>query len=124
MTEVSSSLPGDEAAGPTRSEAHGSYGVGSGDAMVPPAPDLPASGTPGARRVRHGRVLALVASTRAIEWLCLPRFDALSVLGRLLDAEGGGTFASWRTRRSWKGRSPTFATPTWSRPRYQRADVA
>jgi len=42
--------------------------------------------------VGNGRVLALVAPTSAVEWLCLPRFDSPAVFGRLLDAHRGGVF--------------------------------
>ncbi|MBP9204450.1 MAG: glycoside hydrolase family 15 protein [Kofleriaceae bacterium] len=42
--------------------------------------------------VGNGRVLALVAPTTAIEWLCLPRFDSPTVFASLLDRERGGSF--------------------------------
>jgi GH15 family glucan-1,4-alpha-glucosidase len=42
--------------------------------------------------IGNGRVLALIAPSSAIEWLCMPRFDSPSVFGRILDTENGGTF--------------------------------
>ncbi|MFI5301502.1 MAG: trehalase-like domain-containing protein, partial [Polyangiales bacterium] len=42
--------------------------------------------------IGNGRVLALVAPTTAIEWLCFPRFDSPSIFARILDASRGGVF--------------------------------
>ena len=43
--------------------------------------------------IGNGSVLALVSPRgAAMEWLCMPRFDAPSVFGRLLDRERGGVF--------------------------------
>jgi GH15 family glucan-1,4-alpha-glucosidase len=42
--------------------------------------------------IGNGSLLALISPTGAMEWLCLPRFDAPSVFARLLDAHCGGVF--------------------------------
>ncbi|HKY22472.1 MAG TPA: glycoside hydrolase family 15 protein [Vicinamibacterales bacterium] len=42
--------------------------------------------------IGNGTVLALVAPSTHIDWLCMPRFDSASVFARILDVEKGGTF--------------------------------
>jgi GH15 family glucan-1,4-alpha-glucosidase len=53
--------------------------------------------------IGNGRVLALVAPSTDIEWLCLPRFDSPSVFAALLDREQGGRFGFVPT-----GADPSF----------------
>ena len=43
--------------------------------------------------IGNGSVLALAAPSTHIDWLCMPRFDSLSVFARILDVANGGTFA-------------------------------
>ena len=54
--------------------------------------------------IGNGRVLALVAPSTDIEWLCLPRFDSPSVFAALLDQDKGGRFGFIPT-----GADATFA---------------
>ena len=43
--------------------------------------------------IGNGHVIALVAPTTHVDWLCMPRFDSPSVFARILDVHNGGTFA-------------------------------
>jgi len=58
---------------------------------------------------------ALVSRGGSIDWCCLPRFDADSCFGRLLDAQSGGHFSiapvgAYETRREYVGDSLVLAT--------------
>jgi GH15 family glucan-1,4-alpha-glucosidase len=64
---------------------------------------------------------ALVSGSGSIDWCCLPRFDADSCFGRLLDWNKGGYFAitpvgPYRVKREYRGASlilvTTFTTRT------------
>jgi GH15 family glucan-1,4-alpha-glucosidase len=57
---------------------------------------------------------ALVSSAGSVEWLCFPRFDSPSVLGRLLGVEAGhwqiAPVGEWRSSRRYIGRSLVLET--------------
>ena len=63
------------------------------------------------------RTGALCSRDGSIDWLCLPRFDSEPVFGRLVDPEGGGSFAVTpvdirNVRRGYVGDSAMLET-TW-----------
>ncbi len=74
--------------------------------------------------IGNGRVLALIAPTSAIEWLCLPRFDSPSVFGRLLDAEKGGVFRFLARDREIRGVQHYVPNTNVLITRFEDADAA
>jgi GH15 family glucan-1,4-alpha-glucosidase len=68
----------------------------SARAKAPPALDHGAIG--------NGRLIALVAPSSAVEWLCLPRFDSPSVFARILDEDRGGTWSFLSGGREVRGK--------------------
>jgi GH15 family glucan-1,4-alpha-glucosidase len=74
-------LPGSARSGPARRQTHGRL---SQDRSTP----YPAISEYGFISDSHS--VALVSTTGSIDWCCMPRVDAGSVFGRLLDWERGG----------------------------------
>ena len=63
--------------------------------------------------VGDGNTVAFIGVNGSVDWLCLPRFDAPSVFGALLDSERGGHFRISPTdgyESSSPSPSPTMAT--------------
>lgn len=74
--------------------------------------------------IGNGRLLALVAPTSAIEWLCLPRFDSPSIFARLLDAEIGGTFRFLTHAGEQHGQLEYLTNTNVARIRFEDGDAA
>jgi GH15 family glucan-1,4-alpha-glucosidase len=70
----------------------------------------------------NGRVLALVAPSSAIEWLCLPRFDSPSVFAHLLDERRGGSFRFLAADAPLRGRLDYLTNTNVVRTRFELGD--
>src|SRR4051812_42617408 len=95
------------------------------DAIAQPAPQSAAAPSPFPPIAEYGflsdcHTSALVAPDGAIDWLCVPRFDAPSVFGTLLD-RGAGTFRlgpfgiNHPSARAYEPGTNTLVT-TWKTP--------
>src|SRR4051794_33215635 len=73
--------------------------------------------------IGNGRMIALVAPTSAVDWLCLPRFDSPSIFGSLLDAERGGTFRILGNGRELVGRAKYLQNTNVLRTEFEDGDA-
>lgn len=74
--------------------------------------------------VGNGRILALIAPTGAVEWLCMPRFDSGSLFGRLVDRENGGVFTFLASDTEVKGTLSYLPNTNVLVTRFEREDCA
>nr|WP_320133840.1 glycoside hydrolase family 15 protein [uncultured Holophaga sp.] len=72
--------------------------------------------------IGNGSILALIAPTSAVEWLCMPRFDSPSVFGRLLGGEEGGVFRILAEGREVLGQMDYLPNTNVLRTRFEHND--
>ena len=72
--------------------------------------------------IGNGSLLALIAPTSAMEWLCLPRFDGPAVFARLLDEQAGGVFRILCAGREVTGEMGYLLNTNILRTRFQQGD--
>ena len=59
--------------------------------------------------IGNGRLIALIAPTSAIEWLCMPRFDSPSLFASIIDRRQGGAWRILRGEQELRGRMEYLA---------------